>query len=197
MHVLQELLLDLEGVHGFYPIQFTVADNEGDSRLSGFPKSLYTDTSAIFDLVLDFRDSPRRAYDKNSRAAIEMMVVHGPSIQNGSVRQTTSFDDEYTPSVFTTVNYVFDNQNNSSTGPGFLQWKPISYQSGSRKSTVSQQANVVTASGDATDITGIPGSLASALFENESTVWSNTARLYMVFGTPGDDTYIPPTYMTW
>ena len=101
---------------------------------------------------------------------------------------TRTIDDEHTPSVFQTIQYLFGN-----SSVGYIQWKPISYQnSANRATTSSQQANVLFA--DGSDVKPLPRSLASALF-NRSTV--NVTRMFMVFGSSGDDTYMNSEYMTW
>ena len=124
-----------------------------------------------------------------------MMLIYGPGIPPGRTRERMSVDDGYTPSIFKTVQYEFGN---SSTEQGYLLWKPISYQSSSRKSTVSQQAILVYPEGRAINVTELPHGLATAMFGNvNSTTYGNATRLYIVFGTSGDDTYITPTYMTW
>ncbi len=121
--------------------------------------------------------------------------MSGPGIPGGrgSLTESKWLDDEYTPSVFKTVKYEFGS---SLDTEGFMAWKPISYQSSGRKSTVSQQANWVLPTGQATVINSLPTGLATALFQNVSVV-GNATRLYMVFGTAGDETYRNPTYMTW
>ncbi len=120
------------------------------------------------------------------------MLLNGPGVTGGvgKISQSNSPDDEYTPSVFKTVKYEFGDTPQSE---GFVTWKPISYQTGGRKSTSSQQANHIL---PAMKITDLPKGLVTALFRDVSSVGSGT-RLYMVFGTSGDETYINPGHMTW
>ena len=119
---------------------------------------------------------------------MDATLVHGPNTINGSLCKNFSKDDEYTPSVFNTFNYLFGSDSNR----GFLQWKQISYLTPKRKSTSSQQVNLI--GGDNVG-TAIPHSLASALF-NDSTA-SNITTVFMVFGTKGDDNNMNPDYVTW
>lgn len=119
---------------------------------------------------------------------LEAFLIHGPHVENGSVFKNFSRDDEYTPSVFNTFNYLFG----SNLDKGFLQWKQISYLSPARKSTSSQQVNLV---GAGNTMVTIPLSLASALY-NSSTA-SNITNVFMVFGTEGDDNSMNPNYVTW
>ena len=130
-----------------------------------------------------------------------MFIVHGPKVNNGSVSQITYLDDEFTPSIFSSWTYnVSGNMSVSDDLGGYLHWKPISYQDSGRKSTVSQQVNVVSA-GDIPEcqLLTLPKGLATALFGddvNPVTV-SNVTRWFAVFGTDGDDNYLDPKYSTW
>lgn len=121
-------------------------------------------------------------------------MINGKQVNKHSIDKTSTTDDEYTPSVFQTFEYYFQK---GLPSPGFLQWKPISYQSRHRKSTESQQANYVPPSGSAIDLLNgtIPSSLASALF-NDSIPLNGTV-MYIVFGTSGDETYLNSKYQTW
>lgn len=119
-----------------------------------------------------------------------MILVHGDNLTSGSIEQTFSRDDEYTPSIFRTYNYLFGETDDKG---GYLQWKPISYLSPKRKSTSAEQAILV----PGVPIVNItfPPSLASALF-NESTV-SNVTNVYLVMGTEKDENNPNPEYVTW
>lgn len=164
-----------------------------------FPKTQFTDTSAVFDIVSEnYLYAHRNAY---SRLALEMILIHGPNVKNGSITMEKTPDDEYTPSVFTTYTYHTTGKNlshqNASAG-GFAQWKPISYQSSSRKSTESQQVTVMP-TGHISEcvVKEVPHGLASALFGNNVSHVGNVTRWFVVFGTPGDESYINSTYNTW
>ena len=131
-----------------------------------------------------------------SRVALEMLLVHNHNTSSGNVRMDSTVDDEYTPSVFDTFQYLFGKKPVSNETAGFFQWKPISYQTAGRKSTKSQQANVAYASNETqVEHARIARGLASALFE-PSTV-SNVTLLYIVFGTSGDESWNQSSYMTW
>ena len=115
----------------------------------------------------------------SSRLALELIIVHGSSVVN-KAQQKFTLDDEFTPSVFSTVTYLI---NDTSGGEGgYFQWKPISYQSDGRKSTSSQQANRVYAENN-TDCIVHDGPIVRTWF--------------MVIGTEGDDTFINSNYSTW
>ena len=122
-------------------------------------------------------------------------MVNGQQVNRSSTKVTSTVDDEYTPSVFRMWEYYFNDR--GSPNPAYLQWKPISYQSRVRRSTKSQEANIVYPIGHAIDIlvSQLPSGLASALF-NDSTSLNGTA-MYIVMGTDGDDTYVDSGYQTW
>lgn len=147
------------------------------------PRTHYTENSTTFDLIV--QNFPYRS--ANSRIILEMYIVSGPSLQAaGDVKKKHWIDDEYTPSVFETFTYPF--------GDSYLQWKPISYQSQSRQSTASQQANYLAYGGlQPSDQGELPRGLASAVFRPGA----NVTRFYMVIGTPGDGTYLSTAYFTW
>lgn len=163
-------------------------------RLSYFPKTLYSENSTTFDFVFrnfEYSNISRNKKDSNlkyGRLVLEMLFVHG-QLKNGSVKERFSKDDEYTPSVFITNNYLFGG---NGTFDGFLQWKPISYLSGSRKSTQSQQANLI--NGEIGDV-DIPPSLAYALYGSENA--GIVQPVYMVYGTGGDDNNPNADYVSW
>lgn len=120
---------------------------------------------------------------------MEILLVHGPHTNNGTINNTFSVDDEYTPSVFRTYDYLFGDRDN----PGFVQWKPICYLSKDRKSTMSQQANVVRGLGRVN--VSLPQGLATALYGDGEGL--NVTSLFVVFGTQGDDNNFKPNYLTW
>ena len=112
---------------------------------------------------------------------------------NGSMNTVVSLDDEYTPSVFTTITYEMPNDDDGLNG--FLQWKPISYQSAFRKSTESQQVNFIHTSGiKYCDSDTVPEGLGLRVFGQNV---SNITRWFAVFGTPGDQTFLPTAYISW
>lgn len=127
-------------------------------------------------------------------------MVHGKNVRNGTIAVDKTTDDEYTPSVFSTYTYNTSGSKNSSNSiGGYIQWKPISYQSSGRKSTSSQQVRVIQVeSEEECDVSAVPEGLASALYgldvENSSVT---VVRWFVVFGTPGDPTYIQSKYNTW
>ena len=102
-----------------------------------------------------------------------------------------SRDDEYTPSVFLTYNQFFG-KNSSIEEGGFLQWKPISYLSGKRKSTQSQQAKAK--NGKQLLLSDMAPGLVTALYTNDTA--GIIQPIYMIFGTEGDDNNPNPSYVS-
>lgn len=166
-------------------------------RLKYFPKTLFTENSTTFDIVSENYQFTKNIGKKDnySRLALEVVVLHGKDVENGSILLERTTDDEYTPSVFSWFTY-----NMSAPLGGFAQWKPISYQSNKRKSTASQQVSVLpTGSVEECQLSSVPEGLARALYGSDvnGTSIKNITRWFAVFGTPGDDSYIRPGYNTW
>lgn len=131
-----------------------------------------------------------------------MILLHGENVNNGSIVKETTTDDEYTPSVFSTNTYNTSGRSHpkSNDSLGYVQWKPISYQSVERKSTSSQQVNVVTTGTlKVCLVREVPLGLASALYgtEMEGSGVRNATRWFVVFGTSGDGTDTNSDYNTW
>jgi len=166
--------------------------------LSYFPQTLFFENSSTFDVIIEkfpykLSNVSNPEAKNASRLALEVFIIHGPNTLNGSIDTAKSLDDEYTPSMFTTLTYEIDS--GLPDEQGYLQWKPISYQSLGRKSTESQLVNMLyTAGGLYCDTVVIPPGLAHGIFANST---SNVTRWFAVFGTPGDDTYLNSGYFTW
>ncbi len=117
-------------------------------------------------------------------------------------------DDEFTPSVFSTYTYNTSGKSNGKTHPsnqslgGYIQWKPISYQSDKRRSTSSQQVFVQeSASVEVCQLEDVPLGLASVLYGINATaiaeMGGNVTRWFVVFGTSGDNNFYNSPYNTW
>lgn len=165
-------------------------------RLSYFPKTLYTQNSTTFDFVFRNFAYKHRGADDDSHLVLEMTLVHANTTNNGSVTKSFSIDDEYTPSVFQTYNYIFGKSSGTTYDEkGFLQWKPISYLSEERVSTKSQQANFVHGLPMSfSNLTG-SGSLATALY-NVTNV-GNISQMFVVFATSDDAEDGASVYVSW
>ena len=175
--------------------QFQLPWTEEDRRISYFPKTKYTQNSTVFDITLCGFNYTKGTRIKNSRIALEMIMVNGERIDKSSTHMSSTEDDEYTPSVFRTWEYYFNER--GTPNQAYLQWKPISYQSHMRRSTKSQGANIVFPNGRAIGFLDsmVPQSLASALFNNSTPL--NGTALYIVVGNDGDETYINSSHLTW
>lgn len=144
----------------------------------------------------DTNNGDKAFFYKTNRLALELKIVHGPQVANGSVSSKMNFDDEYTPSVFSTYQYEFGRSLHGPSLPlGYLQWKPVSYTSSGRASTSSQQINMADTSAVSFN-DSLPEGLASALFGHLPGP-RNVTLVYMVVGTTGDDSALSPGYLTW
>ena len=176
-----------------YPLfQLYVPTKPG--RVSVFPKTLYSENSTVFDFAFkNFNFTLSDGQDtKHGRLVLEMLLVHGNLKKNSVPEKRFSRDDEYTPSVFLIYNQLFGGND---TLDGFLQWKPISYLSGSRKSTQSQQAN--SRNGHSINITQVHPGLVTAMYDSDLTPPGVIQPVYMIFGTEGDDNNADPAFVTW
>ena len=167
----------------------------GGNRLSYFPKTSFHENSTTFDFI----SNNYTCIVDNSRLALDLVLVHGTSLKNGSIETKKTVDDEYTPSVFSSYTYLSKGTNNPAKSQvnhtWFLQWKPISYQDAGRKSTSSQQATIVpTGTREDCALDKVPKSLVSQIYNGSH---SNITRWFVAFGTSGDDSYFSPTYNTW
>ena len=164
----------------------------GNGHETFFPMPFYTSTSAVLDIILS--NIMYNISGKHNRLALELLLVHGPSVSGGGISQRYSFDDEYTPSVFYST--IYDIERNGSSSPGYVTWKGISYMDGSRISSNSQQMSYNP------DPTGkaplqnfqLPGSLARAVFGDRPV---EVKRMFLVFGTSGADRSLNAQYVTW
>ena len=154
-----------------------VSNEQG--RLPYFPKTAFSENSTAFD----FTFTNLKNYNDSTCVAMEMVLVHGAHTANGTVNSTSFFDDEYTPSVFSTGQYLFGDQ-------GYFQWKPISYLTDelkSRTSTSSVLTSIVFNDTVTNKYQDIPSGLASALFNGSgAAARNNVTRLYVVFGSCTD-----------
>lgn len=173
-------------------------------RLKYFPKTLFTKNSTTFDIIsknypYDIVDTNGTGETHNFRLALEVILIHGKKVitLNDSIVLKKTTDDEYTPSIFSTYTYMTGaNETGSRDSAGYFQWKPISYQTSSRKSTASQQVSVLTTgSSSECQLSVLPLGLATALYG--STPPGNVTRWFTVFGTPGDKGSLNSTYNTW
>ena len=179
--------------------QVQIPEVVGEERLKYFPRTLFHENATTFDLISE--NYPFVNPDM-SRLALEVVLVHGKNVNNGSNSMLQTNDDEYTPSVFSSYSYLTSGRNLSvnKTRVGYLQWKPISYQDGTRKSTSSQHLGVVSADmPEDVDcrVEEIPASLASYLYGSDPGAVGNVTHWFVVFGTSGDDTHLSPGYNTW
>lgn len=178
----------------------------GFDRQDFFPKPQISENATLVELIFqNFQfnlTNPKDEDSKNaSRLALEMFIVHGSRVKNGTNKLHQYIDDEFTPSIFSSWTYdVSGRDKDRSDLGGYLHWKPISYEDASRKSTLSQQIHVLSAGNDSScEVSKLPLGLATALFGDyvEYAKVSNVTRWFVVFGTDGDDANLNPKYSTW
>lgn len=175
--------------------QTHIPDIVGEERLEYFPRTSFSENSTTFDLTSE----NYHFVNSSSRLALEVLIIHGENVRNGSVTIVKTMDDEYTPSVFSSYTYQTSGAFINKTRVGYVQWKPISYQSNSRKSTSSQQLNIVSADMPEDidcEVDEVPAGLASSLYGTDFG-HGNITHWFVVFGTAGDPTYLSPSYNTW
>ena len=170
--------------------QFDPKDTEGQA--SYFPTPFYTPTSMVLDLTLSHikYSNHTTGHLPNTRLAMEVLVVHGPGVDAGKIVERFNYDDEYTPSVFYATSYNVKHN----TTEGYILWKAISYEDSGRKSSASQQA-LYNFPQDNGNVSKIPPSLASAFFGGRDDVM--VKRMFLVFGTEGDEQSLNGDYFTW
>lgn len=170
-------------------IQFTLEVQDSDGHDIQFPHLFYTSNSSQIQLSL-LNLSPQLG--KTSQFGFELTVLddssHNMSYGVSSVR---TFDDEYTPGVFTSVALFDEHENTSSTF--YLHWKPVCYRDPGRTVTLSVDAtyqNLTYA--------------ASWWNFNVATAWlahraPNVASsaVTVAFGSEGDGWYQENSYATW
>lgn len=170
-------------------IQFTLEVQDSDGHDIQFPHLFYTSNSSQIQLSL-LNLSPQLG--KTSQFGFELTVLddssHNMSYGVSSVR---TFDDEYTPGVFTSVALFDEHENASSTF--YLHWKPVCYRDPGRTVTLSVDAtyqNLTYA--------------ASWWNFNVATAWlvhkaPNVASsaVTVAFGSEGDGWYQENNYATW
>lgn len=169
-------------------IQFTVQVRDSDGHDSQLPHLFYTsDSSQLQFSLLDL--SPRLG--KTSQFAFELTVLDDQSHNHSlDLSKQTTFDDEYTPGVFTNVALLHKDPSASSM---YLHWKPVCYRDPQR---------TVTLSVDATESNFIQN--ASWWNFNVATAWlahraPNVASsaITVAFGSEGDNWYQEYHYATW
>lgn len=170
-------------------IQFTLEVQDSDGHDIQFPHLLYTSNSSQIQLSL-LNLSPQLG--KTSQFGFELTVLDDSSRNNTyGISSARTFDDEYTPGVFTSVALFDEHENSSSTF--YLHWKPVCYRDPGRTVTLSVDAayqNLTYA--------------ASWWNFNVATAWlahraPNVASsaLTVAFGSEGDGWYQENSYATW
>lgn len=114
--------VELWQYNGSFSIELSAYSSSG--RESQLPHLQYSENITQFDMNIDHVWTN---FTK-SRFAVELVMVGGGK-EEMKTDETRSIDDEYTPGVFTIFNWLSDA---SADNTGFLQWKPVCYQSKTR-----------------------------------------------------------------
>ncbi|XP_037268068.2 glycosylated lysosomal membrane protein B [Rhipicephalus microplus] len=168
-------------------IQFTLEVQDNDGHDIQFPHLLYTSNSSQIQLSL-LNLSPQLG--KTSQFGFELTILDDSS-HNGSygVSSIRTFDDEYTPGVFTNV-ALFD-KNASSTF--YLHWKPVCYRDPGRTVTLSVDAAYQNLTYSAS---WWNFNVATAWLSNRAPNVASSA-VTVTFGSEGDGWYQENSYATW
>lgn len=170
-------------------IQFTLEVQDSDGHDIQFPHLFYTSDSSQIQLSL-LNLSPQLG--KTSQFAFELTVLDDSSHNRSyGISTTRTFDDEYTPGVFTSVALFDENENSSSTF--YLHWKPVCYRDPGRTVTLSVDAAYQNLT-----------SAASWWSFNVATAWLAhrapkvaSSAVMVAFGSEGDGWYQENNYATW
>lgn len=170
-------------------IEFTLKIQDSDGHDTQLPHLFYTSSSSQIQLSL-LSLSPQLG--KTSQFAFELTVLDDSS-RNGSYRisNETTFDDEYTPGVFTNV-AVFNAQENSMS-TFYLHWKPVCYRDPGRTVTLSVDAAIYNSTPAASWWTF---NVATAWLAHRAPKVASSA-ISVAFGSEGDGWYQENGFATW
>ncbi|XP_045156668.2 glycosylated lysosomal membrane protein B-like [Mercenaria mercenaria] len=176
---------DLWQYNGTFSIQLSAYSSSG--RESQLPHLEYSENITQFDLNIDHVWTNLSM----SRFGIEMVMLGGGKDEM-KVDETRSIDDEYTPGVFTIFNWL-----TRGGDTGFLQWKPVCYQSLERsrsEATGMKHYGIQALTDENKNI--LRDTLAYGYYgENFTTQMSQAANLS--FGLSKDGGYNKTQVLTW
>lgn len=170
-------------------IHFTLEIQDSIGHDTQLPHLIYTSSSSQIQLSL-LNLLPQLG--KTSQFAFELTVLDDAS-HNGSyhISNDTTFDDEYTPGVFTNV-AVFDAEENSKS-TFYLHWKPVCYRDAGRTVTLSVDAAIYNSTGAASWWTF---NVATAWLVHRAPQVASSA-VSVAFGSEGDGWYQENNYAAW
>lgn len=171
-------------------VEVTVRLHSASGRQDQLPHLLYTSNSTQLELSLL---GLATKFGDDSQFGLELTTLdESPANGTLTVDQQRSFDDEYTPGVFTDVTVV-PRGNASLTLPTYLHWKPVSYRDARRTVTLSVDANDQ-------NLTSGAGwwqfNVATSWMAHLAPNVSSTA-LNLTLGSEGDGHYKKYRYITW
>lgn len=171
-------------------VEVTVRVQSTPGRQDQLPHLLYTSNSTQLEVSLL---GLATKLGDDSQFGLELTALdESPVNWTLTVDQRSSFDDEYTPGVFTNV-AVVPRSNASLTLPTYLHWKPVSYRDGRRTVTLSVDAKNqnLTSGADWWRFNA-----ATAWMAHRAPNVSSTA-LNLTLGSEGDEHYKKYRYATW
>ncbi|XP_061111124.1 glycosylated lysosomal membrane protein [Conger conger] len=169
--------------NGSFCLQISAFGSGG--RDPSWPRLLHTANSSQLRVWL----AGVTARSNFSRFFLELQTVSQSNVQSrvGIVR---SIDDEYTPSIFQTSQWLSSLANTTSPVLGYTQWKPVAY----RSPTPSLEDATPCRNHDPRALAQPPASrLVRAYFRDGG----RTSSLNVTFGLAGDPFYNATNYLSW
>ncbi|XP_075048781.1 glycosylated lysosomal membrane protein [Mixophyes fleayi] len=170
-------------------VAFKVSAYRGPGRDISSPRLLHTANCT----KLEFTISGVRPRGNNSRFALEMVTLEKKAGRK-TMRSVRTIDDEYTPTIFESVELVPDLSNNS-RAKGFFQWKSVAYGSaiGARSDALPCQMYKPLA------VNGTLGlrSIVHAFYGEDLSSGYNLEVYNMSFGIADGDFYDKNKFLGW
>ncbi|EFN86794.1 Uncharacterized protein C1orf85-like protein [Harpegnathos saltator] len=162
------------------------------------PHMLHTENSTQVDIILD--DIQTNASFSRSRFAIELLVVGGgdPEIPM-FVDPKKSLDDEHTPGIFEVVEVrtpPYKDLDIALNAGAYLQWRPVSYNTGSREVTSSTETMQYPPKKVSNRTNAIDNSMLYCYYGKDTDALL-LQKVTVSFGSKGDGFYRKTSYSTW
>lgn len=176
--------------NGTICVQLSVFEDWGRSEL--WPRLLHNPDSA----QLAFRLDGLSSRSSQSRFFLELTAVGRAPLE--MVRTIRSIDDEFTPSIFTVSQWLFNSSGPGSnltpgTSPGFVQWKPVAY----RKPAATLEVATPLRHWSPQHQDPLPTATASKLIFGFYSNNTPTMGINISFGLSGEPFYDATNYLSW
>lgn len=166
--------------NGSLCLQLSVFEDWG--RSESWPRLLHGPDSTQLQFWLDGLSSRTT----HSRFLLELRSVGGASLNRVNVIR--SIDDEFTPSIFKVCQWL-----SNSSGPGFVQWKPVAYGKVVASLEVAMPLRHWSPRQQDSAETALSSGLVQGFYGNDST----TFGLNVTFGLSGDAFYGSTNFLSW